>query len=161
MTKRNKIIYWASTGLLAFGMLSQAFAQTLHTKGYVDILGHLGFPTYLLTILGIWKALGVVALLVPRFPLLKEWAYAGFFFAMSGALFSHIAVGDSVIAMVPALVLLILIGASWYFRPPDRKVIFSESSRQFSLASVGNRRLPRRLPANERTGQMGAREVGD
>jgi hypothetical protein len=64
MTKRNRIIYWATTGFLAFGMLSQGFAQTLHTKGYVDILAHLGYPAYLLTILGIWKTLGVVIIRV-------------------------------------------------------------------------------------------------
>jgi len=107
MTKRNKTIYWATTGFLAFGMLSQGVAQTLHTKGYVDILVHLGYPIYLLTILGIWKTLGVVALLIPKFPLLKEWAYAGFFF----------------VAIFPAGSLLILIVVSWYFRPADRKII--------------------------------------
>jgi uncharacterized membrane protein len=123
MTKRNKIIYWVTTGFLAFGMLSQGVAQIFHTKGYVDIIVHLGYPIYLLTILGIWKTLGVVALLIPKFPLLKEWAYAGFFFAMSGAVFSHIASGDSVTAIFPAGFLLILIVVSWYFRPADRKII--------------------------------------
>jgi len=123
MAKRNKIIYWATTGFLAFGMLSQGVAQTFHTKGYVDMLVHLGYPVYLLTILGIWKTLGVVALLIPKFPLLKEWAYAGFFFAMSGAVFSHIAAGDSVVQSFPALFLLILIVTSWYFRPADRRII--------------------------------------
>jgi len=83
----------------------------------------LGYPIYLLTILGIWKTLGVVALLIPKFPLLKEWAYAGFFFAMSGAVFSHIASGDSVTAIFPAGFLLILIVVSWYFRPAYRKII--------------------------------------
>ena len=76
-----------------------------------------------LTILGVWKIVGVVALLIPEFPLLKEWAYAGFFFAMSGAVFSHIASGDSMTANVPALLLLILTVISWYFRPADRKII--------------------------------------
>jgi hypothetical protein len=69
---------------------------------------HLGYPVYFLTILDVWKILGVVALLIPKFPLLKEWAYAGFFFAMSGALFLHIASGDSMTQNVPALLLLIL-----------------------------------------------------
>src|SRR3989344_6171294 len=94
MTKSNKIIYWVTTGLLAFGMLGNGLAQIFHAKGFVDIIVHLGYPIYFLTILGIWKILGVVALLIPKFPLLKEWAYAGFFFAMSGAVFSHIALGD-------------------------------------------------------------------
>ena len=124
MTKRNKIIYWVTTGLLAFGMLSQGLAQIFHTKGYVDlIIVHLGYPLYFLNIIGVWKILGVIAILIPRFKLVKEWAYAGFFFVMSGALFSHIASGDSVKDMFPALILLILIVASWYFRPVDRKII--------------------------------------
>jgi uncharacterized membrane protein YphA (DoxX/SURF4 family) len=80
MKKRNKIIYWIATGLLALGMLAQGFTQIAHSKGYVDIVVHLGYPVYLLTILGIWKILGVVAVLIPKFKLLKEWAYAGFLF---------------------------------------------------------------------------------
>jgi DoxX-like family len=122
-TTRNKIIYWVTTGLLAFGMLSQGLAQNFHTLVYVDIIVHLGYPIYLLNIIGVWKILGVMAILMPRFRLLKEWAYAGFFFVMSGALVSHIVSGDPVIAVAPALVLLILIVASWYFRPADRKII--------------------------------------
>jgi len=68
----------------------------------------LGYPVYLVTILGVWKILGVVALLIPKFPLLKEWAYAGSFFIMSGAIFSHIAVGDTMKELFPSLLLLIL-----------------------------------------------------
>ena len=83
---------------------------------------HLGYPVYFLTILGIWKIVGVVALLIPRFPLLKEWAYAGFFFVMLGAIFSHIAVGDSMSELFPSLLLLILTVVSWYFRPENRKI---------------------------------------
>ena len=84
---------------------------------------HLGYPVYFLTILGVWKILGVVAVLIPKFPLLKEWAYAGFFFAMSGAIFSHIALGNSMKEIFPPLLLLILTVVSWYFRPADRKII--------------------------------------
>lgn len=125
MTKRNKIIYWIITGLLAFGMLAQGFAQILHTKGYVDIINvHLGYPLYFLNIIGAWKLLGVIAILIPRFKLVKEWAYAGFFFVMSGALFSHIVSGDAIKNIFPALILLTLICASWYFRPADRKINF-------------------------------------
>jgi len=124
MTKRNRIIYWATTGFLAFGMLAQAFAQIFHTKGYVDmIIVHLGYPLYFLNIIGVGKLLGVIAILVPRFTLVKEWAYAGFFFVMSGAVFSHIASGDSMKEIVPASVLIVLIVVSWYFRPADRKII--------------------------------------
>lgn len=126
MTKRNKIIYWVFTLWLALGMVSTGAGQLLRMKtgqGAVDMTMHLGYPVYLLTILGVWKMLGVVAVLIPRFPLLKEWAYAGFFFAMSGAVFSHIASGDSVNAIFPSLGLLILTVASWYFRPANRKII--------------------------------------
>jgi len=65
----------------------------------------LSVPIYFLTILGVWKILGVVAVLIPKFPLLKEWAYAGFFFAMSGAVFSHIASGDSMNEIAPSLLI--------------------------------------------------------
>jgi hypothetical protein len=125
MTKRNKIIYWISTIWLALGMLSTGTGQLIKVKagaGGVDSITHLGYPIYFLTILGVWKILGVVALLIPKFPLLKEWAYAGFFFAMSGAAFSHIASG-TVNEIFPPLLLLILIVVSWYFRPADRKII--------------------------------------
>jgi|SRR5580704_10626445 uncharacterized membrane protein len=124
MKKGNKIIYWAVTGFLALGMLAQGFAQLSHTKGYVDIINvHLGYPLYFLNIIGAWKILGVIAILIPGFRLLKEWAYAGFFFVMTGALFSHIASGDPIKDMFPALMLLLLILASWYFRPADRKIV--------------------------------------
>ena len=123
MTKRNKIIYWISTIWLALGMLSTEAVQLFKLKADVDQITHLGYPVYLLTILGVWKILGVGAVLIPKFPLLKEWAYAGFFFAMSGAVFSHIASGDSMSEIFPSLLLLILTALSWYFRPADRKII--------------------------------------
>ena len=124
MNKRNKTIYWAATGFLAFGMLAQGLAQTFHSNGYVEMVNvHLGYPSYFLNIIGIWKILGVIAILIPDFKLLKEWAYAGFFFVMSGAIFSHIAAGDGVISTVPALFLLILIAVSWSFRPTNRKLV--------------------------------------
>jgi len=130
MTKRNKTIYWISTIWLALGMLATGTLQLFKAKAEGAVappgvygITHLGYPVYFLTILGVWKILGVVALLIPEFPLLKEWAYAGFFFAMSGAVLSHIASGDSMTQNVPALLLLILTVISWYFRPADRKII--------------------------------------
>ena len=122
MKKRNKIIYWIATIWLALGMLSTGIVQLFKVKGEIDFIINLGYPGYFLTILGIWKILGVVAVLIPKFPLLKEWAYAGFFFAMSGAVFSHIASGNSVNEIFPPLLLLILTAVSWYFRPADRKI---------------------------------------
>lgn len=123
MAQRNKLIYWATTGFLALGMLAQGVAQLVHTKGYVDILAHLGYPVYFLSIIGGWKLLGVAAILMPRFELVKEWAYAGFFFVMSGAVWSHIASGDSGRELAPALFLLLLTVVSWYFRPVERRIV--------------------------------------
>ena len=125
MTKSHKIIYWIATLWLALGMLSTGAVQVLKAKkgqGGLDMITHQGYPAYLLTLLGICKILGVVAVLVPRFPLVKEWAYAGFFFLMSGAIFSHLASGASISAIVPALLLLALTIVSWYFRPDNRKL---------------------------------------
>jgi uncharacterized membrane protein YphA (DoxX/SURF4 family) len=125
MTKTRKIIYWIATLWLALGMVATGIGQLfkLQGQGGPDMITHLGYPAYLLTLLGVWKFLGVVAVLIPKFPLLKEWAYAGFIFIMSGAIFSHIAVGDPVVEILPALLLLVLTVVSWYFRSAERRLI--------------------------------------
>lgn len=123
MTKRNKIIYWVATIWLALGMTSTGIVQLIKMKEEVDMFNRLGYPAYLLTILGIWKILGVIAVLLPKFPVLKEWAYAGFFFTMSGAVFSHFAVGDSAKEYFGPVLLIVLTVVSWYFRPAERKVV--------------------------------------
>jgi hypothetical protein len=133
MTKRNKWIYWVSTAWLALGMLSTGIVQLMKAKegqGGVDMINHLGFPVYLLSLLAVCKIMGVVVLLVPKFPLLKEWAYAGFVFMMAGALFSHVASGDGVKDLFPSLLLLVLTGISWYFRPENRKISFLHYTNQ-------------------------------
>lgn len=121
--KRNRIIYWIATIWMSLGMLSGGIAQLLKVKETVEGITHLGYPSYFLTIIGIWKILGVVAVLLPKFPLLKEWAYAGFFFLMTGAFFSHIAAGDSIKEFFGPSLLIALIVLSWYFRPADRKIL--------------------------------------
>jgi hypothetical protein len=125
MTKRNKIIYWIATVWLALGMTATGIVQLLKMKEETVMMAHLGYPIYFLTILGIWKILGVIAILIPKFPLLKEWAYAGFFFSMSGAVFSHLAIGDGAKELFGPILLIVLTGISWYFRPADRKIIFA------------------------------------
>lgn len=80
MSKRNKIIYWIATIWLALGMTSTGIVQILKMKEETEMMAHLGYPLYFLTILGVWKILGVIAILIPKYPLLKEWTYAGFFF---------------------------------------------------------------------------------
>ncbi len=128
MTKINKIIYWTATGLLAIGMLQSGFFAVIRSQQWIDLITGLGYPVYFLTIIGVWKILGVIAILIPGFKLIKEWAYAGFFFAMTGALFSHIAVGDFAFKAIagPAFQLLFII-FSWYFRPVNRKIITNKN----------------------------------
>ncbi|RYU97108.1 DoxX family protein [Emticicia agri] len=122
MTKTQKITYWVATVWLALGMASTGGVQLIHLKEETEMMNRLGYPVYFLTLLGIWKLLGVIAVLVPKFALVKEWAYAGFFFAMSGAVYSHIAVGDTAKELFGPLLLIVLTAVSWYFRPADRKL---------------------------------------
>jgi uncharacterized membrane protein len=129
-TKEKKwrlIIYWVATGLLALGMLQSGIFAALRTKQWIDLVTALGYPVYFLTILGVWKILGVIAILVPGFKLVKEWAYAGFFFAMTGALASHLACSDySIKGIIGPLFQTAFIIFSWYFRPANRKIISVE-----------------------------------
>lgn len=121
MKKRDKIIYWVATIWLSLGMVSGGIFQLMKMEDAVNNFKHLGYPEYLLTLLGIWKLLGVIAILIPKYPVLKEWAYAGFFFAMTGALVSHLIMGDPFGETFPSVFTLILVIVSWYFRPAERK----------------------------------------
>lgn len=120
--KRNKIIYWVFTLWLSLGMVSTAFVQLTNPQDKGAFTADLGYPAYVPALLGVWKILGVIAVLMPGFRLLKEWAYAGFFFAMSGAAISHLASGHPVTEALPSVFLLILIVISWFFRPANRKL---------------------------------------
>ena len=122
MSKINKIIYWVSTVWLSLGMISSAIVQLIGVEEAVKSVTDLGYPAYLLKLLAVWKILGVIAVLAPGLPVVKEWAYAGFFFAMSGAFVSHLVMGDPVGEVVPSLLTLVLTVVSWYFRPASRRV---------------------------------------
>jgi uncharacterized membrane protein YphA (DoxX/SURF4 family) len=122
--KVKKILYWITTIWLSFSMVSSGIFQLFRIKGgHEFILNDLGYPSYFLTILGIWKFLGVVAILVPKFPLVKEWAYAGFFFVGTGAIFSHLASRSAVSDILPCVLLVVLVVASWKLRPASRKLV--------------------------------------
>ncbi len=126
MTNRNKIIYWIATVWLSLGMTVTGVGQFIKMKegaGGVDSMMLLGYPVYILPLIGVLKILGVVTILIPKFPLLKEWAYSGFFFLMTGALYSHLANGDEIMELYGPSILLILTLLSWYFRPTDRKIV--------------------------------------
>ncbi len=122
MKKRDKIIYWVATIWLSLGMVSTGIVQIIRMDEEVQKINELGYPSYFLTIIGIWKLLGVLAVLVPKFPLVKEWAYAGFFFLMSGAIFTHLAVGDEAVEYFGPTLLLVLTIVSWFYRPAGRKI---------------------------------------
>jgi len=124
MTQKSKTIwYWIITVLLSFCIFSGGLAQALQVKGVVQGFKPLGYPTYFISIIGVWKVLGIVAILIPGFKLLKEWAYAGIFFTMTGAVISHIASNDIHAQMIAPIVLAIFTVLSWYLRPVDRKII--------------------------------------
>ena len=123
MKKKNKIIYWIATLWLSLGMTATGLVQISKGKGEGVFGSNLGYPAYFLMILGVWKILGVIAVLLPKFPLQKEWAYAGFFFIMTGAIFSHLAMGSPVVELFPALLLLVLTVVSYYYRPADRRLV--------------------------------------
>jgi uncharacterized membrane protein YphA (DoxX/SURF4 family) len=124
MTKRNKIIYWIATVWLSLGMTVSGIMQLIQPKEELEIIcDHLGYPAYFLTIMGIWKILGVIVLLLPKLTLIKEWAYAGFFFVMSGALISHLYMNDPLSEAFGPCLLIVLTVTSWYFRPAERKIL--------------------------------------
>jgi len=122
MEKRKLIWYWIITIILSFCIFTGGLFQALQAKGVVQGFKPLGYPTYFISIIGTWKMLGIIAILAPQFKLLKEWAYAGIFFTMTGAVISHIA-SDNVSAQIVApAALAIFTVLSWYLRPADRKI---------------------------------------
>lgn len=121
MEKRKKIAYWIVTALLCFSLLG-GIGQLLQVKQVVEGFAPLGYPLYFISIIGFWKVMAIIAILIPKFPLLKEWAYAGIFFVMTGASVSHLAVHDAAFHVIVPLVIAGLAIASWYLRPADRKI---------------------------------------
>ena len=123
-TKAKSIAYWSTTVLTAFSM-SGGVAQLARVPGVVDGFVRLGYPLYFVTILGFWKVAGAIAILVPRFPRLKEWAYAGIFFDLTGAAASCAAVGGYGAYGFHIIAPLIIAGflmTSWALRPPSRTI---------------------------------------
>ena len=116
--KARSIGYWITTALFVLAMGGSGMADLVHAPPIVEGFGHLGYPEYLMTLLGVWKMLGIVAILAPGLPRLKEWAYAGFFFELTGAAFSHVAAGVG--SPAAPLVLALLTLASWALRPESR-----------------------------------------
>ncbi len=124
----GKVIgYWVTTGLVAFAMIAGGIGDMLLPEPVVKALTHLGYPAYFGRIIGIWKFLGGVAILAPRRPLLKEWAYAGIVFDLTGAACSHIYSGDSAKEILPPVILLGAMVASYLLRPESRRLSAAKS----------------------------------
>jgi uncharacterized membrane protein YphA (DoxX/SURF4 family) len=122
-TRTRKVCYWLSTGFAALSLTAAGATNVMRAPQVVTTLSHLGYPSYLATILGTWKLLGVLAILTPGFARLKEWAYAGFFFVLTGAAMSHAASGDPVGVVIVPLVLLAAVMASWALQPARGAVV--------------------------------------
>jgi uncharacterized membrane protein YphA (DoxX/SURF4 family) len=140
--KAKTIGYWTTTAIIAFVLLSGGAAELTHRRETVEGMTHLGYPLYFTAILGFWKLLGGIALLVPRFPRLKEWAYAGAFFDFTGAVASHAARGDDAAHLLWPLLFAALTVASWALRPQSRTlgVLFpAKAPAQARLESAGLR----------------------
>ena len=139
MTLKMKVIgYWVTTAIVALELLAGGVTDLIHGREVlfigdpvVEVLAHLGYPAYLLTILGVWKLLGAIALFAPRFPRLKEWAYAGTFFEATGAAASWVVHGDNASAL-GLFIFAALVLTSWILRPQSRTlgVIFPEKLRR-------------------------------
>jgi DoxX-like protein len=127
VTRKRLIGYWVTTTLigletLAGGITDLAHGRTSLVSGpfVVDIITHLGYPVYFLTILGVWKILGGITLFAPGLPRVKEWAYAGIFFELTGAAASFVEHGDDARELIAPFLLAGLALASWALRPPGR-----------------------------------------
>ena len=127
-SERIKSIAFRVTTLLGpASFVIGGFLHITREEQVVATLAHLGYPVYFATILGVWKLLGAIAVVVPRFPRLKEWAYAGFFFDLTGAAASRAFVGDGLVDIAAPLAFLALVVASWALRPPSRKLMAGEN----------------------------------
>ena len=114
--------YWAATGLVAAELGLGGIWDIARIPFVRDLVTHLGYPQYFLVLLGSWKVLGAVALLIPRHPVLKEWAYAGAFFTYTGAIVSHLTTGYDLAEVGLLTVLTALTVLSWALRPASRRI---------------------------------------
>jgi hypothetical protein len=122
-SRRAIIAYWAFTLFITLTGLAAGASDILHLQPLYGVLLHLGYPPYFASLLGGWKVVGALVLLVPRGPLFKEWAYAGLLCDYVSATVSHIAAGDSVSAWLGPVVSLGALAASWYLRPQSRRIL--------------------------------------
>jgi hypothetical protein len=118
--KSKAIAFWVATGIVGFSLVSGGIGDLFRFAPVEEGMTHLGYPPYVMTILGGWKLLAVLALLAPGYPRLKEWAYAGAFFDFSGAVASHLAAAEPLVKIIAPLLFATLTLVSWRLRPASR-----------------------------------------
>lgn len=119
---RQNTAYWVTTVVLEFEFILGGIWDLLRVPHVREVVDRLGYPEYFLVILGVWKLLGSVALVVPRFPRLKEWTYAGAIINFTGAIASHLIASDIEVGALIYLTLMTGVTfASWALRPPSRR----------------------------------------
>ena len=123
--KTRRITYWATTGVAAIGLGAVGAAEVLRVPVIMDGLAHLGYPAYFATILGTWLLSGSAAIMAPGLSWVKEWAYAGIFFTLTGAALSHAASGDPTGKILVPLLVLGAVVASWALQPA-RQALFAK-----------------------------------
>jgi uncharacterized membrane protein YphA (DoxX/SURF4 family) len=129
-SRTRLVVYWIATASIALEMFVGGTWDLLRTPYVRGLMDHLGYPEYMLWILGAWKILGAIAILAPRFPRLKEWAYAGMIFDLTGAAASHAICREGTSQLVVTLTLALIAMASWALRPENRRIgqaIFSSN----------------------------------
>jgi hypothetical protein len=120
---KTSIAFWIATVLVCIAFIGSGVANLVHASHVAADMAHLGYPAYFSTILGAWKVLGAVAVAAPRLPRLKEWAYAGMIFDLSGAAISRGVSGDGAAGVLPPMIVAVLVIASWALRPGDRTLL--------------------------------------
>lgn len=135
----KKIVgYWITTALASLLLTYSGFIDLTRAPAVMQGMRELGYPDYMATILGVWKLLAVVALLVPGFGLVKEWAYAGVAFDLTGAAASHAFIGDPAAKIITPLVIIAGVAVSWWLRPESRRLT-TRSTSETSSARVSGR----------------------
>ena len=126
--KGKGIGYWVCTIAIALLLLSGGIMQVMRSPAAIEGITHLGYPVHFAVLLGVWKILGAIVILLPGFALVKEWAYAGIFMDLSSASVAHTAAGDPAGNIIAPLVFTAVVAASWALRPASRRLALSSAT---------------------------------